>query len=361
MWQIFAHGRHRFTFDWMPMVVRDMSWRQRLNVGLAGLNLFHRRARPWAMPLHMQIEVTNYCNLRCPVCPTGSGALSRKPKAMEVDLFERLFEEVGPTLLTAALFAWGEPLLHPQLGKLLAIARRYPATILVSTNGQNLHEPAVQAALREHPPTYLVVALDGLTDATNAIFRKGARLSPVWAGVRQLVAWKRRTLSHWPVLHLRFMAMKHNQHDLPEIRRTAYELGFDMVSIRSLSTVDSVDQSEYDALLPDAEELRAYQYQDGHRVRRDDFICQNAFNYPTVLADGTVVACEQDHQGSQPYGVFSQHRSFRSLWRGKVATRVRVAVRDDPSRFSFCRSCPFADRASSNCSVAGYPLRPFSP
>ena len=78
--------------------------------------------QPWSWPVHMQIELTNYCNLKCPVCPTGIGAINRKPLAMDVSLFEQLMDEVGQYLLTLSLWGWGESILHPQLAKILRIA-----------------------------------------------------------------------------------------------------------------------------------------------------------------------------------------------------------------------------------------------
>ena len=78
-WDAIVRGQYRFTFDTMPMAVRGLSWPARLNLLAAGGNLVHRRLRPWSWPLHMQIELTNYCTLRCPVCHTGSGTLGREP------------------------------------------------------------------------------------------------------------------------------------------------------------------------------------------------------------------------------------------------------------------------------------------
>lgn len=73
---------------------------------------------------------------------------------------------------------------------------------------------------------------------------------------------------------------------------------------------------------------------------------------PTVLADGTLVACEQDYNGTQPYGRLTTD-SFADLWFGPGAGRIRRIVRDDPAQFSFCRNCPYADRPISSCSVFG--------
>ncbi len=85
-----------------------------------------------------------------------------------------------------------------------------------------------------------------------------------------------------------------------------------MVSIRSLSIIDSSETAHRD-FIPASSLFQAYQYQGEQRVRRDDFVCQHAFSFPTVLADGTVVACEQDFNGKQPYGVVSAERSFASI------------------------------------------------
>ena len=357
VWGLAVDGKYEFVFDWMPLVVRGLSARQRINILRAGLNLGYRRLHPWSGPLHMQIELTSYCNLHCPVCPVGAGEITREPLAMDVSLFKRLLEEVGPYLLTLSLWAWGEPLLHPKLEDLLALTRRYPVVTLLSTNGQNLNRQRVQEALRREPPTYLIVAIDGLCDETNSVYRKGAKLQPALEGVRALAEWKAETRSRLPVLHCRFLAMKHNEHELPGLREFASENGFDMFSVRSLSVIDS-SESAHRALLPETEALRAYEYEGGRRHRHNDFICQHAFTFPTVFADGTVVACEQDFNGGHAYGVLSEKTSFADIWFGPEAAAIRRTIRKEPTQYSFCRNCPYADRSTSSCSIYGDQLRP---
>ena len=66
-WDLLARGRHRFQYDLMPVTVQGMSIASRLNLVRSGLNLLWRRLKPWSWPLHMQIELTSYCDLECPV------------------------------------------------------------------------------------------------------------------------------------------------------------------------------------------------------------------------------------------------------------------------------------------------------
>ena len=105
---------------------------------------------------------------------------------MDVDLFERLINQVGPYLLTASPWAWGEPLLHPQLGDILRAIRKHKIATFLSTNGQLLNNDKILSALISEPPTYLIVAIDGLTDEINSKFRSGAKFEPALSGIRKL-------------------------------------------------------------------------------------------------------------------------------------------------------------------------------
>jgi radical SAM protein with 4Fe4S-binding SPASM domain len=301
----------------------------------------------------MGVELTNRCQLRCPVCPTGAGILRRKPRMMDMGLLSGLMEEVGPYLLAACFIGWGEPLLHPGFAQAIGLCRRHHVLSVVSTNGQNLDEPRVREDLIAQPPTYLIVAVDGLTDRTHALYRVGGRLSPALAGVRALAEAKRRAGASLPLLHMRFIAMRHNQHELPGVRDFAAANGFDLVSIRSLSIIDD-DERAHRARVPDVERFRAYGYDGRGRVARKDFLCQHAFCYPTVLADGTVVACDQDFDGRWAYGRIGEGVSFADVWFGRQSRAVRKTIRDRRQAFSTCSRCPYADRMLNTCSVSAY-------
>jgi radical SAM protein with 4Fe4S-binding SPASM domain len=352
MWDILCRGHYSFDYDLMPVAFSGMSPRRRLNLFKAGGNLVHRRLHPWSMPLHMQFELTNYCNLRCPVCPAGIGAVSRRRLSMDAGLFERVMDEVGPYLLTASLWAWGEPVLHPRLADILRAARKHDVATLLSTNGQKLDTDAVIDAIVHEPPTYLIVAIDGLTDETNSRFRAGAKLQPALEGVRRLAEIKRRNRLQLPVLQMRYIVMKHNQHEAPDVEHFARRHGFDMLSMRTLSIIDAESPDcVHSGFVPDAAEFRAYDYEEGRRKSRTDFICQEPFWFPTVLADGTVVACEQDYNAQQALGVISERRSFHDIWFSPEAARVRKVIRDHPDTISFCRNCPYSDRSVTDVSV----------
>jgi radical SAM protein with 4Fe4S-binding SPASM domain len=280
---ILINGRHDFTYDLMPANVSQMPLKKRLNLLKSGMNLVYRRLRPWSWPLHMHIELTNYCNLNCVVCPSGIGSLERQPMAIAPALFERLLNEVGPYLLTASLWGWGEPLLHPQLSDILRIAQNRGITTFLSTNGQNLND-------------------------------------------------------------------EKDEHELPLLHKFATENQFDMLTIRTLSIIDAPD-STHRNLVPLDEKFRAYNYEDEERVIRTDFICEKAFTFPAIFADGTVAACDQDCNAQHSIGKLTGGQSFAEIWWSKQAAEIRKTVRDNPENISVCNNCPFRDRPVSTCSI----------
>ncbi len=104
------------------------------------------------------VEITDRCNLRCPVCYAGSG-----PERTE----ERTLEEVEG-MLDAVVRAegrpdvvqlsGGEPTLHPRFFEILDAARRRPIQhLMVNTNGLRIaREPDFARRLRDYMPGFEV-------------------------------------------------------------------------------------------------------------------------------------------------------------------------------------------------------------
>ena len=115
-----------------------------------------RRGCPWdcgLCPDHMQhscvtvMEITDHCNLRCPVCYAESGPEREDYRSMEqiIRMLDAVVEAEGePDVLQ---ISGGEPTLHPQFFEILAAARQRPIRhLMVNTNGIALARDADFAA-----------------------------------------------------------------------------------------------------------------------------------------------------------------------------------------------------------------------
>ena len=77
------------------------------------------------------IEITNSCNFNCSFCFTTS----RTTKFMSVDDFRTICERIRPFTNYIYLHVLGEPLLHPHIEDFLQIAQQAGLNVNITTNG----------------------------------------------------------------------------------------------------------------------------------------------------------------------------------------------------------------------------------
>jgi uncharacterized radical SAM superfamily Fe-S cluster-containing enzyme len=135
-------------------------------------------------PEHMQhscltlIEVTDHCNLRCPICYADSGP--HRPGFRPLATIERMLDAVvanegEPDVVQ---ISGGEPTLHPEFFAILDAARRRPIRhLMVNTNGLRIARDAAFAErLAGYMPAFeLYLQFDSLRDEVLQELR-GARL-----------------------------------------------------------------------------------------------------------------------------------------------------------------------------------------
>ena len=81
------------------------------------------------------LEITSQCNLDCSFCPKTS----RPPQFITVEQFDYLLGQVQPLTNFVYLHLMGEPLLHPQLDRLLELCAQRGLKVSLTTNGTLLH------------------------------------------------------------------------------------------------------------------------------------------------------------------------------------------------------------------------------
>jgi uncharacterized radical SAM superfamily Fe-S cluster-containing enzyme len=118
------------------------------------------------------LEITESCNLHCPVCYAGSpSGPHRRFDDLCADLEEFLAER-GP--LDVLQLSGGEPLVHPDLLRIIDHCKELPIEhVMINTNGLELAaRPALARELaRRRPRLELCLQLDGLSTASHVALR----------------------------------------------------------------------------------------------------------------------------------------------------------------------------------------------
>jgi len=121
-----------------------------------------------------QIDLTNRCNLRCPVCfanANAAGYVAEPDYDMVVEMLQTLRNQ-RPYPATAIQFTGGEPTLHPDFHRIVKKANQMGFShVQIATNGVKLAEREFAERAAEAGLHTLYLQLDGLDDAIHKKLR----------------------------------------------------------------------------------------------------------------------------------------------------------------------------------------------
>jgi len=192
-------------------------------------------------PHFLVVDLSNGCNLRCPLCQTGQGEQVRRAQRMHLENYKKIVTPLSPWLFQVFLYNWGEPFLNKDIYDILAFNNAQGIGSVISTNA-NL--PINAARLVSSGLDHLVISGDGITQEVYEKYRRGGSLEKVIENVRAIVKEKRKQQKSRPTIEWNCLVTRHNEHQLDLIRQTVTELGVDEVrfaNINFYSTDESAD------------------------------------------------------------------------------------------------------------------------
>jgi radical SAM protein with 4Fe4S-binding SPASM domain len=351
-----ATRRLAIQSDAIPYAFTKAARKKLLNACLVEASLYFKPARPWGMPTHLQVEPSARCNLRCTLCPVTSG-LGRPQGLMSVEIFRKLLDATGDNAFTLLLWDWGEPFLNPEIFDMIDYARQWDLRIACSTNGHLFADPGyAQRVVRSKLDT-LIFAVDGATQDTYSLYRRGGDLETVFQGIRNVVEEKRKAGAFTPLLNFRFIVMRQNEHEIPLVRDLCRDLGIDVLTLKTLNHclrdpyLDQAQNGGVGEMVPRDVRYRRFQSKKGvdGPVRRVNNPCKQFWNTPCLHWDGSVVPCTFDPRDRFKAGDL-RRQSFREIWHGARYQSMRREFRRNWGRMELCGECSYAyEGGSLNC------------
>lgn len=288
-------------------------------------------------PYMLQIEPTNMCNLKCPVCPAGTDRLERERRHMQLDEFKSLIDDMQDHLLFLILWEWGEPFMHPQLPEMIKYAAERDIKTLTSTNAHFLHNDDYLKRILTSGLSTLIIAIDSLEQDLYEIYRKKGKLSNAVEGLRKVVQLKKALRSKTRI-NLRMVIMKQNEHELEHMRRFAKEVGVDVFTVKTVNPSCGVD-AEDEQLVPTDLKYRRYVYNDGtYERKRMDVHCRKMWFMCNISANGDVIPCGYDYTSELQVGnIFTSPLSH--IWNSPEAQDLRGRLYYEKESIPKCKEC----------------------
>lgn len=279
-------------------------------------------------PVHLKLELTNYCNLSCPMCPHES--MRRPIGYMEPSLFRRIIDEAVPELEFAYVHHLGESLFHGRIGELIAYGERHGVHMGLSTNATFLDDRKSRALL-DAGLTFLVISLDAASEQSYGQMRRGGNFQATVANIDRLL--RLRHIERHPLrIVVQMIVSAHNEHEV-----TTFATRWpDLVVLKEAR--DWAGQVPLSSLRPRL--VRPSSALEADQLSALAEPCRLPWSELTVLWDGNVVPCANVFEHVNLLGNL-QNQSLSEVWNGEPIQRLRRAhLRNALSEVPVCRTCP---------------------
>ena len=291
----------------------------------------------WGVPPVLTIEPTNQCNLHCPLCTTGSGEMERSPGRMNLQTFEKIIEHMGNDIFFMLIYHQGEPYMNKDFFTFVELAKQKNIYVTTSTNGHYFTDRNIKKTLDCRLDS-MIISLDGITQQSYEKYRVGGQLQRVLDGTARLMAEKKRRKMSTPNVALQFLVMKHNEDEIPKVRKIASQLGVDRLLLKNIE-VRSLDEAK--KWLPSNKKFRRYHFNGKSYIVKglDKNACTRPWLSTLINWDGTFVPCCFDKNGNYPMGNIHEISGIHDMWFNDDFTRFRTQLLQQRKSIDICRNC----------------------
>ncbi|MBI1952754.1 MAG: radical SAM protein [Candidatus Omnitrophica bacterium] len=285
---------------------------------------FPERFTVGEFPIHLDIESTGVCNLRCPFCATTMKNWGPEvPGYLKWELFTRIIDEgAAEGLFSIKLSFRGEPTLHPKLPEMVAYAKQKGILDVYFNTNATLLTGALIHRLIDAGLDRISISFEGTSKESYEAYRVGAQFERVVANVQTL-----RRL------------------------RDERGLGIPQIRVQSVMLAELRERfSEYvNFWEATADEIAYLDHrregpEDDHRGLVADWACPFLWQRMTILWDGTALPCLM--HGVSDFSLLALGRagaqSIRSMWLSEEASRYRrLHAEGQAHKLQACDRCSY--------------------
>jgi len=167
---------------------------------------------------------------------------------MDIIIYRKLLADLNvfKTLKSIAFWGIGEPLAHPQIIDIVALAHESGLKTEMITNG-HLLDKSMARGLTQAGLDTLIVSVDGSTQKTFMDIRQGGNLWRVEENIQELNSLRRKTSRKNPAVGVEFVMMKSNIDQLPGLAQKTKTMEADFIILTNLlpCTSDMKDEILY--------------------------------------------------------------------------------------------------------------------
>lgn len=216
--------------NYLDIRSRSLTLKRFINILKAEYSRMKGLEKPIGLPFEFIIDPSNICQLRCPLCPTGSGTSRRKKGRMSFELFKDIVNQIEDYALHIFLYNWGEPLLAPNITDFIRYAVSKNIAVSISSNMSFPLSTRLAEDLLTSGLSTLIFSLDGASQEVYSKYRVGGDFELVARNIKILATMKKKLGLRKPVMEWQYLMMRHNVKDVKKAENLAKEWGVNVIT-----------------------------------------------------------------------------------------------------------------------------------
>lgn len=275
-------------------------------------------------PIHLDIEITNYCNLHCPMC---SRTIQIKDKSfeplkhIEFDVFKRIIDEGIENGLCSVKFNYlGEPLMHPDVVEMVKYCKEKGIIdVMFNTNGVMLTEE-ISRGLLEAKLDGIFVSFDTNDKQKFEDIRVGAKFDKVVENVKRFYEIRNSEEKYWGTQIRISKILFPEEEDKDIVEFINYWKNYvDSVGFGSLVEYDDVNDMEYNP----------------------NYRCDQPWQRIFISANGVMFTCCLDSKKEYVLGNIYKN-TVKEVWNGEKLNKLRNAHKCGKyNEIDVCKNCRY--------------------
>lgn len=272
-------------------------------------------------PLHIDIELSDTCNLRCKMCAHGLGTV-KNVGHMDEETAKRLIDEAAEIGVYSIKFNWrGEATLNPVLPKMVEYAKKKGILeVAINTNGI----PKISHLLLETAKAgidRLIFSVDGASKETYEAIRIGGDYEKLLENIFEIIEWKNKTKKIKPFIRVQMVRTKLNAHESQQF------IEFWQNKVEDVRISDVMDRGQ-------GEQLSV-----GDQVTIGRRRCPQPFQRLVIARDGRVSPCCADWNQEYIVGNIFEN-SLLEIWNGSKMQYMRnIQNKVELDKIKICKNC----------------------
>ena len=268
-------------------------------------------------PVHLDIEATSRCNLRCTFCDKLPLLSKEQMGDIDIALFRRIIDEGAEKgLMSLKLSYRGEPLLHKRIAELVSYGKHKGLLdIYFNSNGMLLSKD-MSARLMDAGLDRISISVEGIDPIAFERERRGAKFDRILKNIEDLMALKQQRGVSFPKVRVQTVY-------LPQIDLNTYR-EFWRTRCDEVAAIDFKDVVNRE-----------------DNLRSEDWACPQLWQRMTIEFNGRIMPCNNDDYGKLSPGN-AENKSIYESWHDPIVEKARQLHKQGQShQVTACQGCPW--------------------